>query len=96
MRYRPWALTDGIYEIAKLGVKRGAKGVQPLITQTLPGEACILATGRRGTRVRTYVEINQFTRNDSWLFQIKNGITKYEVGIVADADETFTRDKTPL
>jgi hypothetical protein len=33
-----------------------------LITQTLRGEACILATGQRGTRVRTYVEINNFTR----------------------------------
>ena len=68
MRYRPWALTDGIYEIAKRGVKRGAKGAQPLITQTPRGEACILATGRRGTRVRTYVEINEYTRKDNGLF----------------------------
>jgi hypothetical protein len=46
VRYRPWALTNGIYEIAKRGVKRGAKGALPLITQTPRGEACILATGR--------------------------------------------------
>jgi hypothetical protein len=56
--YWSWALTNGIYEIAKRGVKRGAKGDLPLITQTPRGEACILATGRRGARERAYVEIN--------------------------------------
>jgi hypothetical protein len=68
VKYRPWAHTNGIYEIAKRGVKRGAKGALPLITQTPRGEACILATRRRGTRVRTYVEINEFTRKDNWFF----------------------------
>jgi hypothetical protein len=51
--------TNGIYEIVKRGVKRWAKGDLPLITQTPRGEACILATRRRGARVRTYVEINE-------------------------------------
>jgi hypothetical protein len=39
-------------------LKRGAKGVQPLRTQTPRGAACILAPGRRGERVRTLREIN--------------------------------------
>jgi hypothetical protein len=84
VRYRQWTRTNGIYEIVKRGVKRGAKGALPLpqgiygarilffvsartnkrhhhhlITPTPRGEACILATGRRGARERTYVEINR-------------------------------------
>jgi hypothetical protein len=66
VRYRPWARTNGIYEIAKRGVKRGAKGALPLITQTPRGEACILATGRKGTRVLTYVEINRVVLKSHW------------------------------
>jgi hypothetical protein len=55
VRYRQWAAarTNEIYQIAKRGVKRGAKGSLPVITQTPGGEACILATGRtleRGIR----------------------------------------------
>jgi hypothetical protein len=76
VRYRPWVRTNGIYEITKRGVKSGAKGDQPLITQTPRGEVCILVTGRRGTRVRTYVEINRFTYKRQLAFhQIKNGTT---------------------
>jgi hypothetical protein len=50
---RPWnSVSTGPDQISA-----GPGGV--LITQTPRGEACILATGRRGARERTYVEINE-------------------------------------
>jgi hypothetical protein len=50
--------TSASSEVEAFNVWRSGFGFGILITQTPRGEACILATRRRGTRVRTYVEIN--------------------------------------
>jgi hypothetical protein len=56
--------------VCATSVSRGEAGEEELKMQTPRGEACILATGWRSARVRTYVEINGFTRKDNWLFAV--------------------------